>query len=273
LPAGREVTCPEEGYDLLALALQPAVATNRKQLVRVLLVLPGCRDLAANQTFNLLLKFCCTHVGGVEAMGDLLLLEGARTMQENLVCRLLGLCIEFGNWEGLIQMMLKLPGAQQFSSDTLEAQLLVPAVKARIGPWYLGSLLELRGAQQLSWEAAFRLVGLCCSYHPQGLPVIREWMGREISDVGELGQLLKAVLVSSDALRSAVAVEVLRSAPDVLEGLEFMELKGLLLVALEAGDSLVVQELLKQPGAKLLKEQGVWTAAQLQLYHDKGLLV
>ena len=272
LPAGQEVTGPEEGYELLALALQPAVPTSRRQLVRVLLILPGCRDLAANQVFNLLLKLCYTQVAGLEAMGDLLLLEGARTMHHNLICRLLGLCIEFGNWEGLMQMMLRLPGAQQIPSGTLEAQLLVPAVKARIGPWYLGCLLELRGAQQLSWEAAFRLVELCCSYHPQSLPVVRKWMGREISDVGELGQLLKAVLVSSDALRSAVAMEVLRSAVDLLEGLEFLDLKGLLLVALESGDSLVVQELLKQPGAKLLKEQGVWTAAQLWLYHSQGLL-
>ena len=277
LPAGREVTGPEEGYELLALALQPAVAPNRQQLMRVLLVLPGCRALTANHVFNLLLKLCYADVGGLGAMGDLLLLEGAGTMHQNLVCRLLGLCIEFGNWEGLMQMMLKLPGAQQITSDIVEEQLLGPAVKAQIGPWYLGCVLALQGAQHLSWEAAFRLVELCCNYHPQGLSVIRQWMGREISDVGELGELLKAALASSGALCSDVAVEVLRSAADLLQGLEFQELKGLLLVALEAGAeaeavNLVVQELLWQPGAKLLREQGVWTAAQLQLYHGKGLL-
>ena len=135
--------------------------------MRVLLILPGCRVLAANKVFNLLLKLCPTHIWGREGMEHLLLLGGARTMRENLVCTLLGLCILFGSWERLVQM-LKLPaGAQHMPSNIVEEQLLVPAVKARIGSWHFGCLLELRGAQQLSWEAAFRLVAFCCSYHAQ----------------------------------------------------------------------------------------------------------
>ena len=47
-----------------------------------------------------------------------------------------------------------------------------------------------------------------------------------------------------------MAVELLRSAANLLEGVEFQELKGLLLGALDAGDSLAVQELLQHPGCQ-----------------------
>ena len=43
-------------------------------------------------------------------------------------------------------------------------------------------------------------------------------------------------------------------------------------VAIEARDSGVMEKLLGQPGAKPLKEQGVWTATQLNEYYGKGLL-
>jgi len=154
----------------------------------------------------------------------------------------------------------------------VEEQLLVPAILAGSEGILLQFLLELRGAQQLSWEAAFRLVELCCKHGCQGLPAIRGWMGQELSDVGELGRLIKAALARGTALSPAVAVELLRSAAELLEGLRFEELKGLLLVAVEAGDKEVMEELLRLPGAEPLKDQWIRTADHLQDYCSSGML-
>ena len=260
---GREELTDEQGYELLALASQHRLLNKRHRLVEVLVKLPACQGLPAKKVYKLLLKQCHPSSKRGLLVACLMRLQGAKAMEPRLMCLLLGLCIEFGNFGGLARLM-SLPGAQLIPCLMVEQQLLVPAIMAGSDGIVLKFLLELPGAQQLSWEAAFRLVELCCIYHPQGLPVMREWMGEELSDIEELGRVVKAALALGTAWSSAVAVEVLRSAAELWEGLEFQELKGLLLVALDAGDSRVMEELLRLPGAEPLSDEEICTADQLQ---------
>ena len=271
LPGGQAVT-PEQGYELLALASQHGRLDKRYQLVEALVQkLPASQRLPPEKVYKLLLKQCHPSSKGGLVMACLMRLQGAKAMEPRLVRLLLGLCIEFGNFGGLARLM-KLPGAQLIPCLTVEEQLLVPAIMAGCEGMVLQWLLELQGAQQLSWEAAFRLVELCCKHNPQGLPAMREWMGQEISDVGELGRIVTEALARGTALSSAVALELLGSAAELLEGLSSEELKGLLQVAVEAGDNRVMEELLELPGAESLRGQGICTADQSRECCSSGML-
>ena len=272
LPRGQEVTSEQAGYELLAWASQHGLVSKRHQLVEALVQkLPACQRLSAKKVYKLLLKQCHPSSRGGLVVACLMRLQGAKAMEPRLVCLLLGLCIEFGNFGGLARLM-KLPGAQLIPCSMVEQQLLVPAIMAGCEGVVLQWLLELPGAQELSWEAAFRLVELCCKHNPQGLPAMWEWMGQKISDVGELGRLAKEALARGTALSPAVALELLGSAAELLEGLSSEELKGLLQVAVEAGDNRVLEELLELPGAESLRDQGIRTTDQLQECCSSGML-